>query len=74
MAKQKWYVALVDWTNKKISFAEDYADKDEAIRRVQVGLEPEAMQYQLGMGGREKADVQAYGPEEEPFAFPEEST
>jgi hypothetical protein len=74
MAKQKWYVALVDWTNKKITYAEDYTDKDEAIRRVQFGLEPEAMQYQMGMGGREVADVQAYGPTETAFAFPEEAS
>ena len=69
-----YHVALVDWTNKKITYAEEYTDKDEAIRRVQVGLEPEALQYQLGMGGREKADVQVYGPEETAFAFPIEST
>jgi hypothetical protein len=75
MAKQKWYVALVDWTNKKIIAQEsDFKTKEDAIFRVNFGMEPEAAQYQLGMGGRAVTDVQAYGPAEEPFAFPEEST
>jgi hypothetical protein len=70
MAKQKYYVALLNLTDKLIVVAEDYTDKEEATRRVQVGLEPEAMQQTLGLGGREAGkEWAAWGPEEAPFSF-----
>ena len=67
-----WHVALLNLTDKKIVVAEEYADKEEATRRVQVGLEPEAMQQTLGLGGREAGkEWSEWGPEEAPFAFDE---
>jgi hypothetical protein len=65
-----WHVALLNLTDKKIVVAEEYKDKEEATRRIQVGLELEAMQQTLGLGGREAGKEWAsWGPEEAPFAF-----
>ncbi len=65
-----WYIALLNLTDKKIVVAEQFKDKEEAIRRIQLGLEPEAMQQSLGLGGREPGKEWAsWGPEEYPFSF-----
>jgi len=66
--KQKLYVCLVNSTDKKISYAEDYTDLDEAIRRVTVGLEPQAALNNQADG----KDWKAYGPSDELFSFPKE--
>ena len=67
-----WHVALLNLTDKLIVVAEEFADKEEAIRRVQVGLEPEAMQQTLALGGREPGKKWAsWGPDEAPFSFDE---
>jgi hypothetical protein len=75
MAKQKYYVALLNLTDREVSYAEDYTDRAEAIRRVQVGLEPQAMLNAMGAGGDPSTkgkEWAAWGPETEPFAWPEE--
>jgi hypothetical protein len=65
-----WHVALLNLTDKKIVVVEEYADKEEATRRMQVGLEPEAMQQTMGFGDREPGkEWAAWGPEEAPFSF-----
>ena len=65
-----WHIALLNLTDKKIVVAEEYADKAEALMRIRVGLEPEAMQQTLGFGGREAGKEWAsWGPEEAPFSF-----
>jgi hypothetical protein len=65
-----WHIALLNMTDKMIVVAEEYADKEEAITRIHVGLEPEAMQQTLGLGGRESGkEWSAWGPEEAPFSF-----
>jgi hypothetical protein len=65
-----WHIALLNLTDKMIVVAEEYADKEDAITRIRFGLEPEAMQQTLGLGGRESGkEWAAWGPEEEPFSF-----
>lgn len=67
-----WHIALLNLTDKVMVAAEQFEDKEEAIYRVQFGFAPEAMQQELGLGGREKGKVwRAWGPEEKPFSFDE---
>lgn len=75
MAKQaNIYVALVNFTDKKVFYKETYSDMDEAIRRIVVGLEPQAALNFAGAGAdpeNEKGkDWKAWGPSDTPFAFP----
>lgn len=67
MAKQpKIYVCLVNFTDKEISYADTYTDMAEAIRRIQVGLEPQAALNNQADG----KDWKSFGPSDTPFAFP----
>jgi hypothetical protein len=77
MAKKKYYVALVNFTDKAIQYAESYDDYDEAHERATVSLAAQAILNHFGGSedetakGKEWASV---GPLDEPFAFPAEST
>lgn len=68
-----YHVALVNFTDKKIFYAEQYKKKEDAIDRIIYGLEPQAALNVAGGGelkdkGKEWA---AWGPEEYPFTFAE---
>lgn len=77
MAKKKWHVALVNFTDKQIQYAESYTDYDEAHNRATVSLASQAILNHFGGSEDETAkgkEWAAVGPLDEPFAFPAEST
>lgn len=71
-----YHVALVNFTDREILYAEEYEDKDRAEMRVRFGLGPQAEANTLGLGSdpenEKDKEWKAYLGEE-PFAFPEEA-
>lgn len=78
--KSKWYTALINFTTKEISYAQEWPDKESAAHQDtlnEIGAAMNAAGYgEDEMGNKIPAgdDWQAYGPEETPFIFLAEIT
>lgn len=69
---EKWYVALVNYTDREIFFSEEWPTYDEAYFRASVNLASQALMNASGgsLNPEDKGkDWQAVGPLEKPFEF-----
>lgn len=73
MADTKFYVALVNFTDKEIRVSRDWPSEEEAIFDIQKRLEPQAMLNFMGASETPDTDKgkdwHSFGPSDKPFAF-----